>query len=42
MKNTVSNIEPNPLTVEILTNSQRGDDVHQAKDIDDLFNQLSI
>lgn len=33
---------PNRLTVETLAKSERGDDVHHAKDADDLFGQLGI
>ena len=33
---------PNRLTVETLVKSERGDDVHHAKDADDLFGQLGI
>ena len=33
---------PNALTAKTLANSERGKDVHHAKDADDLFNQLGI
>ncbi|PKY09642.1 antitoxin DinJ [Acidithiobacillus marinus] len=33
---------PNKLTAETLGKSERGEDVHHAKDADDLFNQLGI
>ncbi|SFK10475.1 DNA-damage-inducible protein J [Desulfomicrobium apsheronum] len=33
---------PNALTAETLTKSERGEDVHSAKDADDLFQQLGI
>jgi DNA-damage-inducible protein J len=33
---------PNRLTAQTLTKSERGEDVHQAKDADDLFGQLGI
>lgn len=33
---------PNKLTAETLEKSERGEDVHHAKDIDDLFEQLGI
>lgn len=33
---------PNRLTAETLAKSERGEDVHQAKDADDLFRQLDI
>ncbi len=33
---------PNKLTAETLEKSERGEDVHQAKDADDLFDQLGI
>lgn len=33
---------PNKLTAETLAKSERGEDVHHAKDADDLFNQLGI
>ncbi|MGC8493358.1 MAG: type II toxin-antitoxin system RelB/DinJ family antitoxin [Syntrophobacteraceae bacterium] len=33
---------PNKLTRETLAKSQHGEDVHRAKDADDLFNQLGI
>ena len=33
---------PNTLTVATLEKSERGEDVHHAKDADDLFNQLGI
>jgi DNA-damage-inducible protein J len=33
---------PNKLTVETLARSERGEDVHHAKDADDLFGQLGI
>jgi DNA-damage-inducible protein J len=33
---------PNALTAETLAKSERGDDVHKAKDADDLFGQLGI
>ncbi|WP_163267504.1 type II toxin-antitoxin system RelB/DinJ family antitoxin [Chelativorans alearense] len=33
---------PNALTAETLRKSERGEDVHTAKDADDLFKQLGI
>ena len=33
---------PNKLTAETLAKSERGEDVHSAKDADDLFQQLGI
>jgi DNA-damage-inducible protein J len=33
---------PNVLTAQTLEKSARGEDVHQAKDADDLFEQLGI
>lgn len=33
---------PNELTEKTLAKSERGEDVHHAKDANDLFNQLSI
>ena len=33
---------PNALTAKTLAKSERGEDVHHAKDADDLFNQLGI
>ena len=33
---------PNKLTAETLRKSAQGEDVHQAKDTDDLFDQLGI
>lgn len=33
---------PNKLTVATLTKSEGGEDVHHAKDADDLFEQLGI
>lgn len=33
---------PNQLTTETLVKSERGEDVYQAKDADDLFDQLGI
>ena len=33
---------PNKLTVETLAKSERGEDVHHAKDADDLFDKLGI
>jgi len=33
---------PNELTSETLDKSERGEDVHQAKDTEDLFKQLGI
>ena len=33
---------PNNLTAETLRKSEQGEDVHQAKDADDLFDQLGI
>ena len=33
---------PNALTAETLAKSERGEDVHRAKDADDLFQQLEI
>lgn len=33
---------PNALTAETLAKSERGEDLHHAKDADDLFNQLGI
>ncbi len=33
---------PNKLTAETMAKSERGEDVHHAKDADDLFEQLGI
>lgn len=33
---------PNALTAETLEKSERGEEVHHAKDADDLFHQLGI
>lgn len=33
---------PNELTANTIANSEKGVDVHTAKDTDDLFNQLGI
>lgn len=33
---------PNKLTAETLAKSKRGEDIHRAKDANDLFNQLGI
>lgn len=33
---------PNALTAKTLTKSERGEDVHSARDADDLFRQLGI
>jgi DNA-damage-inducible protein J len=33
---------PNALTAETLRKSERGEEVHSAKDADDLFDQLGI
>ena len=33
---------PNKLTAQTLAKSERGEDVHHAKDTDDLFGQLGI
>ncbi|HRH90973.1 MAG TPA: type II toxin-antitoxin system RelB/DinJ family antitoxin [Agitococcus sp.] len=33
---------PNTLTAQTLAKSERGEDIHQAKDADDLFEQLGI
>ena len=33
---------PNALTAQTLSKSERGEDVHHAKDADDLFGQLGI
>ncbi len=33
---------PNELTAETLARSERGEDVHHAKDTDDLFGQLGL
>jgi DNA-damage-inducible protein J len=33
---------PNKLTAETLTRSERGEDIHHAKDADDLFDQLEL
>ena len=33
---------PNRLTAETLAGSERGEDVHQAEDAEDLFDQLGI
>ena len=33
---------PNRLTTETLAKSERGEDVHQAEDAEDLFDKLSI
>lgn len=34
--------EPNNLTAETIAKSERGEDVHKAKDAEDLFKQLGI
>ncbi|MDR2091886.1 MAG: type II toxin-antitoxin system RelB/DinJ family antitoxin [Azoarcus sp.] len=33
---------PNELTAETLAKSERGEDIHHARDADDLFDQLGI
>ena len=33
---------PNAVTAETLRKSERGEEVHSAKDVDDLFDQLGI
>lgn len=33
---------PNKLTIETLAKSERGEELHQAKDANDLFRQLGI
>lgn len=33
---------PNTKTIETLKKSEKGEDLHQAKDADDLFDQLGI
>ena len=33
---------PNKLTAETMEKSERGEDIHRAKDADDLFEQLGI
>jgi len=33
---------PNKLTAETLAKSERGEDLHHAKDADDLFRQLGV
>lgn len=33
---------PNKLTIDTISKSERGEDVHQAKDAADLFKQLGI
>lgn len=33
---------PNELTTETLARSERGEDIHHAKDIDDLLGQLGL
>ena len=33
---------PNAMTAETLAKSERGEDIHHAKDVDDLFGQLGI
>lgn len=35
-------LTPNKLTREVLRKSARGEEVHQAKDAEDLFNKLGI
>jgi len=35
-------LTPNKLTREVLRRSARGEDVHQAKDAEDLFDKLGI
>jgi len=35
-------LKPNKLTVETMEKSARGEEVHHAKDADDLFEQLGI
>lgn len=35
-------LTPNKLTIETLTKSERGEDVYDAKDSEDLFRQLGI
>ncbi|MGI8841738.1 MAG: type II toxin-antitoxin system RelB/DinJ family antitoxin [Caulobacteraceae bacterium] len=35
-------LTPNRLTVETLAKSERGEDLHRAKDAEDLFDQLGI
>jgi len=36
------NKEPNALTLETMRKSERGEDLHTAKDINDLYKQLDI
>jgi len=36
------NKEPNALTLETMRKSERGEDLHTAKDINDLYKQLGI
>lgn len=36
------NKEPNELTIETMRKSERGEDLHSAKDFDDLCKQLGI
>lgn len=36
------NREPNTLTLETMRKSERGEDLHSAKDFDDLMQQLGI
>jgi len=36
------NREPNELTLETMRKSERGEDLHTAKDINDLYKQLGI
>lgn len=43
MRNYVSlNREPNDLTVKTMQQSEKGEDLHSAKDFDDLCKQLGI
>jgi len=35
-------LAPNRLTIETLAKSERGEDLHKAKDAEDLFDQLGV
>ena len=37
-----SELAPNQLTVETLAKSERGEDLHSARDAEDLFDQLGV
>ena len=43
MRNSLTKgLQPNELTADTLNKSQAGDDIYQARDAEDLFNQLGI